>query len=259
MSEFNDRVVVVTGAAQGIGEALTRKLVKAGARVAALDAKSDKLALLDRTLNAGERLSVHGVDVSDAAAVERAIAAAEEHHGPIDYLASVAGILQMGTIVELDDEQWARAMAVNATGPFNVARAVARRMIDRRRGAIVVVSSNAAGTPRMAMGAYAASKAAASQMTRCLGLELAEYGIRCNIVSPGSTDTDMQRGMWSDASAKERVIAGTLETYKAGIPLGKIATADEVSEAILFLLSERASHITMHDLRIDGGATLGVG
>jgi 2,3-dihydro-2,3-dihydroxybenzoate dehydrogenase len=129
-------------------------------------------------------------------------------------------------------------------------------MIARKRGAIVNVSSNAATTPRASMGAYAASKAAVTQMTRCLGLELAEHGIRCNIVSPGSTDTEMQRAMWRTGSSAERVIEGSLADYRLGIPLRKIAQADDIVDSILFLLSDRASHITLHDLRVDGGATL---
>ena len=132
----------------------------------------------------------------------------------------------------------------------------ARRLRERRAGAIAVVSSNAATTPRAGMAAYAASKAAATQFTRCLGLELAPHGIRVNIVSPGSTDTAMQRAMWALGSSREAVIAGDPARWRLGIPLAKIATPDEIARAVLFLLSDQASHITLHDLRVDGGATL---
>ena len=106
------------------------------------------------------------------------------------------------------------------------------------------------------MAAYAASKAAATMFTRCLGLELAPHGIRCNIVAPGSTLTPMQTGMWSDADGAARVIAGVPEAFKTGIPLGKLATPEDVAEAVVFLLSGRAGHITMTDLYVDGGATM---
>jgi 2,3-dihydro-2,3-dihydroxybenzoate dehydrogenase len=106
------------------------------------------------------------------------------------------------------------------------------------------------------MAAYAASKAAAAHFTRCLGLELAGLGIRCNVVSPGSTDTPMQRALWTDDAGVEAVVAGRPDLFKPGIPLGRIAAAEDVADAVVFLASDRARHITMHDLYVDGGATL---
>jgi len=258
VGDFTESRVLVTGAASGIGAAVVRALLAQGARVAALDLDELGLETL-RAEAAPGQLHLATVDVADSAAVEQAVIDAEAAIGQLDKLACVAGVLQMGRIVDLTDEQWARPFAVNATGTFNVCRAVARGMIERRRGSIVNVSSNAAGTPRAGMGAYAASKAAVSQLTRCLALELSEYGIRCNIVSPGSTDTEMQRAMWREGSSRETVIEGSLAGYRLGIPLRKIATPEEIAESVLFLLSDRASHITLHDLRVDGGATLDQG
>ena len=254
-TEFRGEHVLVTGAAGGIGAALVRRLLEQGALVTALDLDATALDALQTHADPGQLLA-RTVDVSDSAAVNAAVAAAENALGPIDRLACVAGVLQMGRVVDLDDAQWTRTLAINAGGVFNTCRAVSLRMMQRRRGAIVNVSSNAATTPRAAMAAYAASKAAVTQLSRCLALELAEYGIRCNIVSPGSTDTGMQRAMWRQGSSLEAVIAGHAPSHRLGIPLGKIATPDDVVESILFLLSERASHITLHDLRVDGGATL---
>ncbi len=253
--DFTDACVLVSGAASGIGAALTQALLKQGARVIALDQDEAGLARLVAQWPATQ-LHVACVDVSQAQAVNAAVAAGQASLGAIDKLACVAGILQMGKIVDLTDEQWARTFEVNVTGTFNVCRSVAQGMMLRRQGAIVNVSSNAAGTPRASMGAYAASKAAVTQLTRCLALELAEYGIRCNIVSPGSTDTEMQRAMWRQGSSAETVIEGSLPNYRLGIPLRKIARPEEIVESILFLLSDRASHITLHDMRVDGGATL---
>lgn len=256
-AEFQGRHVLITGAAGGIGMALARQLLAGGARVTALDQDAQGLDTLRADSgDAAPRLLARTVDVSDANAVNAAVAAAEQAHGPVDHLACVAGVLQMGRVTELTDDQWSRTMGINMGGVFHTCRAVARGMVERRRGSIVNVSSNAATAPRAAMSAYAASKAAVTQFSRCLALELAEHGVRCNTVSPGSTDTEMQRAMWRQGSSRETVIQGDAKAFRLGIPLRKIATPEDIVESILFLLSDRAGHITLHDLRVDGGATL---
>lgn len=92
--------------------------------------------------------------------------------------------------------------------------------------------------------------------TKCLGLELARSGVRCNIVAPGSTDTAMQRALWTDPGAEARVIDGDPSTYRTGIPLGRIAEPADIADAVAFLASDRARHITLQELYVDGGATL---
>ncbi|WTA51030.1 2,3-dihydro-2,3-dihydroxybenzoate dehydrogenase [Kitasatospora purpeofusca] len=269
-SELAGAVAIVTGAGQGIGAAVTRALVAAGAVVAAVDRNPGPLAeladeLSDRPVAAAPGGAASGgpvhpylLDVSDAAAVESTVELMESQLGPIGILVNVAGILRVAPAVELTDQDWADSFAVNTTGVFHTTRAVGRRMAERGGGAIVTVGSNAAGVPRTGMAAYAASKAAATMYTRCLGLELGRSGVRCNIVSPGSTDTEMQRGLWGDdaAAAERRVIDGDPTSYRVGIPLGRIAQPADIAEAVAFLVSDRARHITMHDLYVDGGATL---
>jgi 2,3-dihydro-2,3-dihydroxybenzoate dehydrogenase len=93
--------------------------------------------------------------------------------------------------------------------------------------------------------------------TKCLGLEVARHGIRCNVVAPGSTDTPMLRSMWHDETGRTSTIDGSLAAYRVGIPLGKLARPRDVAEAVVFLLCDRAAHITMHSLTVDGGAALG--
>ena len=170
---------------------------------------------------------------------------------------NAAGVLRMGEVSSLSDEDWWQMFAVNCTGVFLMSRAVVTRMVARRRGSMVTVASNASGTARIGMAGYGASKAAASQFTKSLGLEVARYGIRCNVVAPGSTDTAMLHAMWSDDSGPQLTIEGQLETFKTGIPLGKLARPADVADAVAFLLSDQAAHITMHQLTVDGGATLG--
>ncbi len=253
---FAEKLFVVTGAAQGIGAAVARSLVLADATVAGLDIQPNKLQLVQAELGA-QRFFPCEVDVSDALAVDQQIQAIEENLGAISGLVNVAGILRCKPVIALTDADWEQTFAVNATGVFNVSRSVAKMMIPRGSGAIVTVGSNAAAVPRQEMAAYAASKAAAAHFTRCLGLELAGFGIRCNVISPGSTDTPMQQALWQDQSAQSAVVKGSLNTFRTGIPLGRIASSEDIAAGVLFLLSEQARHITLHDLRVDGGATLG--
>ena len=242
------RVALVTGAAGGIGAAVVRQLLAEGARVVAAD--------LHPAGGQSDDFRPCRLDVTDAVAVEQLVDEVERDFGAIDFGVSVAGLLATGDILATSDDSWRRLFAVNTDGVFHLGRALGHRMKERRRGAIVTVSSNAGGIPRQGMAAYAASKAAATMFTRCLGLELAPYGVRCNIVAPGSTLTPMLTGMWADDGGAAELIAGQPERFKTGIPLGKLGTPDDVAAAVLFLLSDRAGHITMADLYVDGGATL---
>ncbi|MGA6161685.1 2,3-dihydro-2,3-dihydroxybenzoate dehydrogenase [Amycolatopsis magusensis] len=247
-------VAVVTGAGRGIGAAVAGALASAGAAVAALDLDADGLARV--AAEADGRIVPFTLDVTDSAAVAEVVDRVERELGPITIGVPVAGILRPGSVCETSDEDWAATFAVNTTGVFTLLREISRRMVPRGEGALVTVGSNAAGVPRMGMAAYAASKAATTMLTRCLGLELAGSGIRCNVVSPGSTDTGMQRLLWTDENGAARVIAGDPEQFRAGIPLGRIADPADIADAVLFLASARARHITMQNLYVDGGATL---
>ncbi|EYT82538.1 MULTISPECIES: 2,3-dihydro-2,3-dihydroxybenzoate dehydrogenase [unclassified Streptomyces] len=257
--ELAGRLALVTGAGRGIGAAVVGVLAEQGARVVATDVDAD--AVRATAAAAPERVTARALDVTDAAAVDRLVAETEDTLGPLDIAVNVAGILRGAPVVDLDDADWAAVFAVNTHGVMHVSRAVARRMTARGRGSIVTVASNAAGVPRSGMAAYAASKAAAVMFTKCLGLEVAGRGVRCNTVSPGSTLTDMQRAMWADSPegaerGRRAVIEGDLATYRTGIPLGRVAEPSDVADAVAFLVSDRARHITLHDLYVDGGATL---
>ncbi|GLZ81736.1 2,3-dihydro-2,3-dihydroxybenzoate dehydrogenase [Actinorhabdospora filicis] len=231
-------IAVVTGAASGIGAAVAEALAAEGHTVAGID--------LD---------GPYAADVADPLAVTGVIASIEDGLGPVEILVNAAGICRTGPAVDLADADWDALFAVNATGVMRVSREVARRMAPRGRGTIVTVASNAGGIPRAHMAAYAASKAAAAHFTRCLGLELAPRGVRCNVVSPGSTDTPMQRALWAGTGGAAAVIAGDPALFKTGIPLGRLAEPADVAAAVVFLASPAARHITMQDLYVDGGAT----
>lgn len=253
-SEFENKIAIVSGAAQGIGKTVADALLHAGAHVVELDVRFPSTDLIFDNNRKSYQL---GLDVTNSEAVTKAIQAIENTIGPIDYLANVAGILRMGALTETTDNDWSNTFNVNTTGAFNMCRAVARVMIPRQRGAIVAVSSNSSSVPRMNMGSYCASKAATTQLIKCFGLELAQYNIRCNIVSPGSTDTHMQRQLWEGPCDAQKVIRGSLDTHRIGIPLQKIASTESIAHSVMFLLSDDASHMTMANTIVDGGATLG--
>jgi 2,3-dihydro-2,3-dihydroxybenzoate dehydrogenase len=263
---MRDEIALVTGAAGGIGGAVVRALVERGARVAALD--RDVAGLRQRLAGPADAdpgredtgagsVTAFPVDVSDAAAVEEAVAAVEDRLGPVDHLVNAAGLLRMGDVCHLPDRDWKDTFDVNALGVFHVSRAVVSRMAPRRRGSLVTVASNAASVPRANMAAYAASKAAAAMFTKSLGLEVARFGIRCNVVAPGSTETPMLWSMWQDESGRARTLGGSPDDFRVGVPLGKLARPEDVAAAVLFLLSAEAGHITLHELTVDGGAALG--
>ncbi|PJN89528.1 2,3-dihydro-2,3-dihydroxybenzoate dehydrogenase [Bacillus sp. mrc49] len=256
--ECSGKVALVTGGAQGIGAAVVQALAKLGMVVAAIDYNAEKLnGQVSEWKSQGLDVHAFAADVSEGRAIVGIVDEIERDIGPIETLVNVAGVLRTGLIGSFSDQDWEKIFAVNTTGVFNVSRSVSTYMMTRKRGSIVTVGSNAASVPRISLGAYAASKAAAVMFTKCLGLELAQYNIRCNIVSPGSTDTEMQWSMWNDENGAQAVINGMPETFKVGIPLNKIAAPSDIVDAILFFISNQSNHITMSNLCVDGGATLG--
>lgn len=251
-------LALVTGAGRGIGAAVAAALAEQGHAVLATDLDGAAAERTAAGLPGTARHQGQALDVTDPAAVTALVDAVEADR-PVGVLVNVAGVLATGPVADTTDAAWARVFGVNATGVFNVSRAVVRHMIPRRTGAIVTVASNAAGVPRAGMAAYAASKAAAAQFTRCLAVEVGAYGIRCNVVAPGSTDTPMQRSLWpdpDDPAGAAGAIAGDPGAYRVGIPLGRIADPEDVAAAVAFLVSPGARHITLQELYVDGGAAL---
>ncbi|UTV30749.1 2,3-dihydro-2,3-dihydroxybenzoate dehydrogenase [Photobacterium atrarenae] len=252
------QTVLVTGAARGIGLSVTQTLLGAGANVIATDVNLDLLLANTEALQAQHpaQLQCDRLDLKSPQTIPAVIASLNDKYGPITDLASCAGILHLGSLSEMDFTAVQDTFMVNAFGALAVMQALSGSMKQAGRGAMVVVGSNAANTPRPNMGAYPASKAALHMMVKSIGIELAPHGIRCNLVSPGSTRTEMQQQLWTESYGESQVIAGDTAQYRLGIPLQKIAEPEDIANTVLFLLSEAANHITMHDLRVDGGATL---
>lgn len=254
LTGFQGRIALVTGAAGGIGRAVVAALREAGAAVCAADLPA---AIAGWHPPPGADLLTGPLDVRDHAAMAALLARADRALGPVTLAVHAAGILATGELAGAGPGDWQQVMDINAGGTFNLLSLAGGAMAARGGGAIVVIGSNAGGIPRHGMGAYAASKAAAAMLTRCMGLELAGAGVRCNLVAPGSTLTPMQTGMWTDDGiGRDAVLAGDPARFRTGIPLGKLATPDDIAAAAMFLLSDQAGHVTMADLYVDGGATL---
>lgn len=252
---------IVTGAARGIGAAVAEKLLANGHLVIGIDLIPQPGAWeIFNALDAEKAANFAAIshDIQQTASLIEQIQHSKFAAMPISGLVNAAGILEMGSLLDTTAEQWLHSLNTNFIGPAQLTQWAAQQMLPRRSGAIVSISSNAALVPRLGMGLYATTKAAVSHYFKNLALELAPHGIRCNSVLPGSTLTQMQRQLWTDNKPPESIIAGSLEQYRSGIPLGKIAEPQDIADAVLFLLSDQARQITMHELVVDGGATLGV-
>ena len=249
-SRFRDRVALVTGGNRGIGLATARMLASEGAAVVFMnrdEARSAPVAaeLPDAVFSFG--------DVRRAEDCERAVRTALEAHGRLDVLVNNAGIIyRERTIEEHTEEEWDATFDTNVKGIFLMCRA-ALPALRSSRGSVVNVASYVGLVGFPGAVAYAASKGAVVNLTRTLALDHARDGVRANCVCPGSVDTDMIHEAWSLAADVESAARASAVKH----PLARIATAEEVAAAILFLASDEASFITGAALPVDGGITAG--
>lgn len=246
--QFDGKVAVVTGAARGIGAEITKRLLDLGAKVVLAD-RSENVADTARGLTSqGAGTDSLVFDVTDSAAVDKAVDAVIKKHGKVDVLVANAGIAFERKAVEHSDEDWRRVMSVNLDGVFYSVRAFARPMLKAKSGAIVAISSIAgvkAVRPEVHVG-YDVSKAAVAHMCRVLAVEWAKQGVRINAVGPGYTDTEM-------LAEVGRTSPATMAMWLDDTPYGRLMKPSEIASAVAFLASDAASGITGHLLMVDGG------
>lgn len=247
---FEGKNVIVTGAGQGIGRAIARRFAAEGADVMLIGRRPEPLQE-----TAGEIEAAGGIcwaqlaDVSQAAEVEAAVAAAKERWGKIDVLVNNAGIADEKPFLEIEDESWDRVIATNLRGAFLMARSVAREQVQSGGGSIIHIASIDASGGDGPYASYNASKAGLLGLNRTMALELGPLGVRVNCVSPGFTHTEM---------TEVGVPAGMMD-YLVNrfdrVPLRRLVRPEEIAAACAFLASDDASAITGIDLTVDCGLT----
>ncbi|MDD5707640.1 MAG: SDR family NAD(P)-dependent oxidoreductase [Kiritimatiellae bacterium] len=244
--EFQHKVALVTGGAKGIGLAIANALAARGATVIAADVSIAASADMQSLPHAPGILGAR-VDVSDEASVLALFATILDRFAAVDIVVSSAGIFRTATIPEISAAEWDRVMAVNLRGTFLVGREAFKQMRERRAGRIVNLASTAGKTGgATAQAHYAASKAGVICFTKSLAREAAPYHVNVNAVAPGPTETDLTAS-WSPA---------VRAASAAAIPWGEFAQPQDVAEAVVFLVSDRARYLTGEILDVNGGMVM---
>lgn len=248
--DFRGRTALVTGAASGLGRAMSVALADAGADLILFDLNADAAAALAAELGEAHaiRASSLGGSVSRPQDVERACALALERTGQLDIVFNNAGIGANAPSLDLDLAVWQAALDVNLTGVFLVAQAAARIMAKGRGGVIINTASMYGVAAAPARAAYCASKAAVVALTKVLAIEWASLGIRVNAIGPGYVETALTLKLAAEGKLD-------LDALKSRVPMGRLGTAEEIAAMSLFLASDAASYVTGQILVGDGGWT----
>jgi 3-oxoacyl-[acyl-carrier protein] reductase len=250
MINLNGKVALITGASRGIGAAAAIRFAEAGVSLSLnyLEHEAEASDVAARARLHGVRAVTVQADVSRFEDVRRLFQRTLEEFGRLDVLVANAGIWTGGAVDELDESKWQETIDVNLKGVYACCHFAAKGMKQQRSGCIITVSSTAGQRGEPFHSHYAASKGGIISLTKSLASELGPYGINVNCVAPGWVDTDMSAESLRGGHEIEKIIAG--------IPLRRVATADDVAGPILFLASESARHITGEVLNVNGGSVL---
>lgn len=248
MFDLKGKVALVTGAASGLGQAIAVALARNGAALAISHRRLERLAET-RALLESTQCCVHEVeiDVRRTDEIAAGVASVEEKLGRVDILVNNAGINQPTPALDVTPENWENHFATNVTGGLFLAQAVARGMIRRNWGRIIFISSQSGLVGIPGQAAYCATKGAVIQLVRTLGVEWAEFGITVNAIAPTFVETNLTRERLKNPDFKRFVFSK--------IPCGKLANAEHVAAAAVYLASDEATMVNCETHRIDGGWT----
>jgi 2-hydroxycyclohexanecarboxyl-CoA dehydrogenase len=253
MQGLKDKVVIVTGGAGGIGSALCERFAAEGSKVAIYDLKGEAADVLAAKIQAaGGRAAGYAVDITDAAAVDRAVAATEADLGPIDVLVNNAGWDVAARFLDLDPALWQKIIAINLVGPLNLHRAVLKGMSARGTGRVVNIASDAGRVGSSGEAVYSACKGGIISFSKTMARELARKRINVNVVCPGPTETNLFREFAGDGENGAKLVAALTKA----IPFGRVGQPDDLAGAVCFLASDDAAFITGQVISVSGGLTM---
>ena len=244
MFDLTGKTALVTGASGGLGGAIARALHKQGATVALSGTRREALEGVAAEL--GERTHILTCDLSDSAAVEALLPAAEAALGQLDILVNNAGVTRDNLFMRMKDAEWDQVIAVNLTAAFRLSRAAVKGMMRRRHGRIISVTSIVGVTGNPGQGNYAAAKAGLIGMSKALAAEVASRGITVNCIAPGFIASPMTDAL--NDKQKEAILAN--------VPMGRLGVGDDIGAAAVYLASAEASYITGQTLHINGGMAM---
>jgi 3-oxoacyl-[acyl-carrier protein] reductase len=242
--DFSGKVSIVTGASQGIGEAIALDLARNGAQTILVDIQKKKLDEVVRKIkdNKGKAYA-YDADVSETRQIVELVETLIQNHGDLHHLVNNAGITRDNLLMRMKEDEWDAVMAVNLKGVFNFSKAIIRHMIRNRYGRIVNISSVVGLIGNPGQTNYSASKAGVLGLTKSLAREVASRGITVNAVAPGFIETAMTESLPEDVQKQ----------FLDVIPIGRFGTAQEVAQAVRFLISDEASYLTGQVINVNGG------